>query len=114
VDVVEHDGERAAAPVVGDDVRGHDRAAGRGPRARRLGHHDRLEAGERLGHAVLGDGEVVPGEAADGLPLPVHHRDVDGDELHPGLEGGLAGRRRGRLGSLGGGAEKKQAEEGGK
>ena len=66
------------------------RCAARG--ARDLGHHDRLEAGERLLDTVLGDDEVVAGEPADGLALLVHDRDVDGHELDLRLERGL-GRR---------------------
>ncbi len=83
--------------------------------ARGLGHHDRLEARERLRHAVLGHDEIVPGEAADGLPLLVHDRDVDGDELDLRLERGLGRRRRGLSTlrrRLRGGSEEDQAEGG--
>ena len=111
VDVVEHDREVAAPTAVGDDVGGDDRAPlWRACVARDLGHHDRLEAGERLLDTVLGDDEVVAGEAADGLALLVHDRHVDGHELDLRLERGL-GRRWGGLGRLGGGAEEDETED---
>ena len=99
------------ATAVGDDVGGDDRAPlWRACVARDLGHHDRLEAGERLLDTVLGDDEVVAGEAADGLALLVHDRHVDGHELDLRLERGL-GRRWGGLGRLGGGAEEDETED---
>jgi hypothetical protein len=93
VDVVEDDHERAAAADLGGAVAREGRAPLLGRCRCRLGREDDgLEAGDRLGDAVLHHREVVLGEARDRLALRVHDHRVHRDELDRGREaGGLFG-----------------------
>ena len=94
VHVVEHDDERAAPALLGGGV---DRDPGRrrGRRGGLVGQLHRLERDDRLGHAVLDDGDVALLEPANRVALLVGDHHVHDDLLD-------LGRERGGRGLLGG------------